>query len=196
MSVLPEPLKPTSEELMTFAGHHVKGETRTFDWSSFKDSVDNRNSTDLTFDKFDNQNIHQSDSSVEAISNKVADYLYDALQVRVTANREELATKISSMFMDPEQKSKEGCLTFSESKDGMSRKWEYRFAFADSKGDAADYFATTLSTINLSEKIETKEPGWFPPGRPKGTSKDFSASINAMQLVVQKDFKYTPPRDS
>lgn len=174
---------------MKYAGAYVKleDEKRWFDWKSFKASIDGYQGDDLTFDKFKNTTIASSQSTVSTMVEKIVKFLVEALNIVLDENTiKSLTATIETTFTNLKEKSSNGFLDFSKSSDGHNSSWEYRIQFAFPNLDLPDFFYTLVTTIKLEADV-VSESGWW--GLTGSSSKNFSATIDAMELVVMKGFK-------
>lgn len=174
---------------MKYAGAYVKLEQdkRWFDWNSFKTSVDNYKGDDLTFDKFKNTTIASSESTVSTMVEKIVKFLVEALSVVLDDSAiKSLSATIETTFTNLKEKSSNGFLDFSKSKDGHNSSWEYRIQFAFPNQDLPDYFYSLVTTIKLEADVSSESEWW---GLVGSSSKSFSATIDGMELVVMKGFK-------
>lgn len=192
-SKLPPPVVPTSLQVMKFAGAYVNIETednqekRWFDWRKFKAAVDGYNGDDLTFDKYKSTTIASSQSTVDSMVNRIVQFLKDALSVVLSATDiTALKATLEATFTNLKQKSSNGFLDFSKSSHGHNSSWEYRIQFAFPNPDLPEYFYSLVTTIKLEADV-TSESEWW--GLSSSSSKNFSASINAIELVVRKGFR-------
>ena len=188
-SKLPADLVPTSFQVMKFAGKYLKVEgdgKRWFDWAGFNSAVGNYQGDDLTLDKFKNTTIAQSNNTVDTIVNKIVDFLIKALSIALNPTSiAAIAATIEATYTNLKEESSEGFLDFNKSSDGHNSSWEYRIQFAFPDENLPEYFYSLVTTILLVADIK-EESGWW--GLTSSTSKNFSATIDAMELVVKKGF--------
>jgi hypothetical protein len=180
---------------MKFAGAYVKLEIdkdtnedkRWFDWNSFKSSVDSYNGDDLTFDKYKSTSIARSESTVKTMVDKIVNFLVEALSVAMDDGAiKALTSTIEATFTNLKEKSSNGFLDFNKSNDGSNSSWEYRIQFAFLNPDLEDYFYSLVTTIKLEANVSDESAWW---SLVSSSSKSFSATIDAMKLVVKKGFK-------
>jgi len=175
---------------MKFAGSYVKLEKddkRWFDWTAFKAAVDGYTGDDLTFDKFKTTTIAQSESTVKTMVDKIVKFLVTALSVIMDdAAIRSLTSTIEATYTNLKEKSSNGFLDFNKSSDGHNSSWEYRIQFAFPNPDLPEFFYSLVTTIKLQADV-TEEKAWW--GLVGSSSKNFSATIDAMELVVMKGFK-------
>lgn len=180
---------------MKYAGAYVKFEhdketnkdKRWFDWDSFKTSVQQYDGDDLTFDKFKHNTIASSQSTVKIMVDKIVKFLVEALSVVLDESAiKSLSATIETTFTSLKEKSSNGFLDFSKSNDGHNSSWEYRIQFAFPNLDLPDYFYSLVTTIMLEADVSNESEWW---GLVASSSKNFSATIDAMELVVMKGFK-------
>lgn len=180
---------------MKFAGTYLKFETdpdtkqdtRWFDWSSFTASINNYTGDDLTFDKYKNTVIASKESTVSTMVEKIVKFLLDALSLVLDETYiKALTSTIEATFTNLKEKSSNGFLDFKKSKNGQNSSWEYRVQFAFPNPDLSDFFYSLVTTIKLEANVSDESEWW---GLVGSSSKNFSATIDAMQLVVRKGFK-------
>nr|QJI08300.1 delta-endotoxin [Beauveria bassiana] len=188
-SKLPSHLVHTSSQVMAYAGDYLKLETEgiRFDWTSFKQSLDQNASGDITFDKYKEVTIDQHERTVKIMVDQIVSFLVDVLSV--TPSRHELKAlnkTIQATFTTLKEKSSHGWLNFSSTTDHHNSSWEYRIQFAFPNPDIPDYFYALITTIKLEADI-TDESEWW--GLVFFTKKSFSAEIHSMELIVKEGFK-------
>ncbi|KAH9950689.1 delta-endotoxin CytB [Amylocystis lapponica] len=185
-SKLPATLVPTSLQVMKFSGSYVKveGDKKAFDWSAFKAAIDAYKGDNLTFDKFKNTTIVSSEVRVKVMTDKIAKFLLDALSVVIDIT--ELAATIEATFTNLKKAKENGWADFMKSNNEGNSSWEYRIAFTVPNHDLPTYFYSLVTTIKLVADIKEESSWW---GLTSSTSKNFSATIDAMELVVEQGFK-------
>lgn len=171
---------------MKFSGHYLKIEEvkKSFDWPGFKNGVSNYKGDDLTFDVFSETTINQGTVSVQSMVKKIVDFLAKALAV--TIDTEALAATIEATFTNLKSAKSNGWADFSSSSHQSNSSWEYRIQFAVPNQDLTDFFWSLVTTIKLEADIQEESSWW---GLQSSTEKNFSATIDAMRLVVMKGFK-------
>ena len=172
---------------MKFAGRYLDQENKKFDWVSFKKAVDNIHSDNLTFDDYKNVTINQSESTVDLMVSKIVQFLSEAFGAII--DPKEFATTVLTTFTNLKVKSDAGFANFSKSSDGSNTSFTYRIVFAIANKMVPTDFYSLVTTIKLTADIHEKS-GWF--GLTHSSSKNFSAEIDAMELVVAKDFQAPP----
>nr|QJI08303.1 delta-endotoxin [Beauveria bassiana] len=188
-SKLPTWLLHTSSQVMAYAGDYLKLdlEGKWYDWTSFKQSLDQNASGDITFDKYKEVTIDQHERTVKIMVDQIVSFLVDVLSV--TPSRHELKAlnkTIQATFTTLKEKSSHGWLNFNKSTDHHNSSWEYRIQFAFPNPDIPDYFYALITTIKLEADI-TDESEWW--GLVFFTKKSFSAKIHSIELVVKEGFK-------
>nr|VEU13569.1 delta-endotoxin CytB [Schizophyllum commune] len=171
---------------MKFSGNFVKvsNDKKAFDWGGFKNAVNGYKGDDLTFDKFKENTIARSDATVKVMVDKIVKFLLEALSVVIDAG--ELAATIEATFTNLKSAKSNGWADFSKSSASSNSSWEYRILFAVPNAELEDFFYSLVTTIKLEADI-TEESSWW--GLVSSSSKNFSATIDAMELVVQKGFR-------
>nr|QJI08297.1 delta-endotoxin [Beauveria bassiana] len=188
-SKLPSHLVHTSSQVMAYAGDYLKLETegKWYDWTSFKQSLDQYKGDDITFDKYKEVTIDQHERTVKIMVDQIVKYLVDVLSVTPSAAElKALTVTIQATFTTLKEKSSHGWLNFSSTTDHHNSSWEYRIQFAFPNPDIPDYFYALITTIKLEADI-TDESEWW--GLVFFTKKSFSAEIKAMELIVKEGFK-------
>jgi hypothetical protein len=188
-SKLPEHLVATSKQVMKFAGHYVKieGDSKSFDWQGFHQSVNNYRGDELTFDKLKDNTINQSEATVTVMVEKIVAFLKTVLNVVLSAaDVASLTANIEATFTNLEVAYNEGFASFSKSSSSYNSSWEYRIVFAMPNPDLVNDFYSLVTTIELTADIKEKSSWW---GLVGSTKKNFGAHITAMQLVVTKGFR-------
>lgn len=183
-SKLPAHLVPVSFRVANYAGLFVNVIEASFDWSGFKAGVDSFKGEGLTFMSFKNTSIVVNQATVEVMVNRIAEFLLEALSIVVDVK--ELAATIKATFTDLKTANEKGWASFSKSSSAENTSWEYRIMFAFTNPDLADYFSSLVTTIRLEANIKEEE-GWW--GLTSSSSKNFSAIIDAMELVANSTFK-------
>ena len=171
---------------MKFAGRYLNQENKSFDWKSFKAAIDDYDGVDLTFDKYKNQTINQSTSTVDTMVTKIAQFLIDALGAVI--DQQELTATILATFTNLKVNSESGFADYS--KDASNTSFTYRIVFAIANKNIPSDFYSLVTTIKLTADIHEKS-GWF--GLTHSSSQNFAAEIDALELVVSEGFK-APPR--
>ncbi|KAF9052236.1 volvatoxin A2 precursor [Hymenopellis radicata] len=190
-SKLPENLVPTSVQVMKFCGHYVRLENaedkKWFDWEGFKNAIDDYKGVDLTFDKFNSNRINQQTATVKTMVDKIVAFLRDALSVELDSKDvPALKANIETTFTNLKAAKDNGWADFSKSSDSENSSWEYRVLFAFPNPDRSTFFYSLVTTIKLEADIKEESSWW---GLQSSTSKNFSSSIDAMELVVKKGFR-------
>ncbi|KAI0827135.1 delta-endotoxin CytB [Trametes gibbosa] len=188
-SKLPGPLVKTSMQVMRFSERYVKvtDDKKAFDWSGFTKAIQDYEKDDLVFDKFKENTIARSDATVKVMVDKIVKFLLEALAVVIDAG--ELAATIEATFTNLKSAKSNGWADFNKSSTSSNSSWEYRIMFAVPNPDLADFFYSLVTTIKLEANIQEESSWW---GLVSSSSKNFSAMIDAMELVVVKDFKCPP----
>jgi hypothetical protein len=171
---------------MKFAGHFVDlGEKKDFKWKEFHEAIDNYTGDELTFDKFQENHINQSQSTVDTMVEKITGFLMASLKVVLTEEEKTALRKnVETTFLDIKTISQTGFSSWSSH--GSNSSWEYRLLFAFSDKRAPDDFYALVTTLRLTADI-SNEASWF--GLSKSSSNNFGCDISAMRLVVTKGFK-------
>lgn len=162
---------------------HTESDKKWFDWKGFKKAVDNYQGDDLTFDKFKSTTIARSEATVSIMVEKIVSFLLNALAVVIDPT--ELRATIEATFTNLKEAKSNGWADFSKSSSSQNSSWEYRILFAVPNPDLAEFFYSLVTTIKLEADIQEESSWW---GLVSSSSKNFSATIDAMELVVQKDF--------
>ncbi|KIY61619.1 delta-endotoxin CytB [Cylindrobasidium torrendii FP15055 ss-10] len=185
-SKLPGSLVPTSLQVMKFSGVyvHIDDDKKWFDWASFKSAVDNYSGDDLAIDKFKSTTISRSESTVTVMVEKIVNFLRDALAIII--DPKELAATIEATFTNLKEAKSNGWADFSKESSQNNSSWEYRILFAVPNPDLDEWFYSLVTTIKLTADIQEESSWW---GLVSSSSKNFSATVDAMELVVQKGFK-------
>ncbi|KAK4224108.1 delta-endotoxin CytB [Podospora fimiseda] len=186
---------PTSIQMMKYAGNYVKLEIdketnqdkRWFDWGGFKASIDGYKGDDLIFDKFKSTIIANRESTVSTMVEKIVKFLVEALSVVMDeGDIKALTSTIEATFTNLKEKSSNGFLDFNKPNDRNNSSWKYRIQFAFPNPDLPDYFFSLVSTIKLEANVSSESEWW---GLSSSSSRNFSTAINAIKLVMAKDFK-------
>nr|QJI08288.1 delta-endotoxin [Beauveria bassiana] len=188
-SKLPSNLVHTSSQVTKYAGDYLKLETegKWYDWTSFKQSLDQYKGDDITFDKYKEVTIDQHERTVKIMVDQIVKYLVDVLSVTPSATELKALNKtIQATFTTLKEKSSHGWLNFSSTTDHHNSSWEYRIQFAFPNPDIPDYFYALITTIKLEADI-TDESEWW--GLEFNTKKSFSAKIHSIELIVKEGFK-------
>jgi len=192
-SKLPAHLVTTNLQVMKFARKYIKLEgddKRWFDWPSFRSAVDGYNGDDLKLDNIKTTTIAQSESTVKTMVDKIVEYLVGVLMVVVDGSAiQSLTAAIEATFANLKKNSSSGFLDFDTSSNGQNSSWEYRTFIVLPDPKFLDTFYSSVTTIRLVANVTTKVEWW---GLVKHTS-NFSAIINAMQLVVKEGFTNPDP---
>jgi len=179
---------------MKFAGRYIRfgeGGVGWFDWLSFIMAVNNYKGDDLKYDNIKTTTISQSESTVKTMVDKIVEYLVGVLRVDVdAATVNSLTATIQATFTNLKHNSSSGFLDFDTSSSGSNSSWEYRIYFVLPDPNHADSFYSLVTTIVLEANVTTKTEWW---GLVSHTSRNFSATIAAMQLVVKKGFRDPNP---
>ncbi|KAJ7453276.1 delta-endotoxin CytB [Mycena galericulata] len=185
-SKLPEALVPTSLQVMKFSGNFVQvsNDMKSFDWKGFKNAVNSYTGDDLTFDKFKENTIARSDATVTVMVDKIVTFLLEGLAVVIDAG--ELKATIEATFTNLKTAKSNGWADFNKASESSNSSWEYRILFSVPNPDLTDFFYSLVTTIKLEADIKEESSWW---GLVGSSSKSFSATIDAMELVVMKGFR-------
>jgi hypothetical protein len=171
---------------MKYSGNFVTvtNEKKSFDWPGFKNAVNAYTGDDLTFDKFSENTIARQDATVSVMVDKIVQFLSQALSVVV--DTDELAATIEATFTNLKEAKSNGWADFNQSNEATNSSWEYRVLFALPNPDLDTFFYSLVTTIKLEADIDEESSWW---GLVKSSKKNFSATIDAMELVVMQGFK-------
>jgi hypothetical protein len=171
-----------------FSGAHVKldnGENkRQFNWAEFKDSIDSYTGDDLFIDEFKSTTISLKGSTVAIMAEKIAQFL--AHVTNGSIDQTELTAVIEDTYTNLKAKSSDGFLHFSQSGNGQNSSWEYRFQFAFPNENIPNSFYSVVTTIKLEANLSNESDWW---ALDRSSAKDFSATIDAMELMVEHGFR-------
>ena len=199
---LPGEFKPAAIQVDKFSGRSVvvkkdwKGNQYfTLNWEDLTTRVNNYQGDDLAFDKLENHSISNQKQEVQVMVDKIVEFLKTALSV-VLADTEikALAANILAAFTDLKQTESHDWASWSSEEHQSNSSWQYRLLYSVPMKDShdkidPDYFYTLVTTTTLTADISTKSEWW---GLEKTTTKNFSADISAMELVVKRGFKNPP----
>ena len=116
---------------------------------------------------------------------KIVKLLGEGLNVTLDATDiAAMKTNIETTFTNLSHSEESGFASYSKTDTNTS--WQYRIVFAFPNPDLPTYFYSLVTTIELAADIQEKS-GWF--GITGSSKKNFSAKIDAMQLVVNKEFR-------
>ncbi|KAF8800407.1 delta-endotoxin CytB [Phlegmacium glaucopus] len=194
LNKLPADLIHTSIQVSQFVGPFViiKDDVKYFDWPGFKKRVDDYSGGDLSFDAFKDTNISRTESTVSTMVDKIVAFLQDALSVALDEKAlKQLTATITATFTNLKESKSEGWASFNRESSSNNSSWEYRLLFAIPMEDVPTFFYSLVTTIKLIADIHEESSWW---GLKSSSSKNFSAEIMAMELVVEKNFKN--PRDA
>lgn len=185
-SRLPGNLLSTAIQVMKFASNFLNVATTVFDWQGFLDAINAYRGSDLALSKYQNNSIHQQTATVEVMVNKIVDFLRSALSVVLTSTEiEALRANVEATFTNLETATDEGWASFSYNNIAQNSSYEYRVLFAFPNADLPDWFYSLVTTIKLTADIREQSSWW---GLVSSSSKNFSAEITAMELIVQQGF--------
>jgi len=196
---LPGEFKPTALQVGKFSGRSVvvkkdwKG-TQYFalNWEDLTTRINNYQGDDLAFDKLKNDSISTQSQTVQVMVDKIVNFLKDALSIVLDASEiKALAATILTVFTDLKQSESHDWASWRSEEHQNNSSWEYRLLYSVPMKDShdkidPDYFYTLVTTTTLTADITTKSEWW---GLEKTTTKNFSADITAMELIVKKGFK-------
>ncbi|KAK7032130.1 hypothetical protein VNI00_013304 [Paramarasmius palmivorus] len=203
---LPEDLVHTAQQVTSFAVHFVDiNQPRAFQFQRFLDGINNysgkpitlrspRTNVDisvhlgneLTMDKFQSNTVNQQNATVSTMVDKIVDYLRVVFGVTLSDDIVgELSKNIEETFTDLKTSQTHGWANSSKSSSSRN-SWQYRLHFAFPNPDLPNFFYSGLATINVEADIEEESSWW---GLRSNTQKNFSAAIDAMELIVQKGFE-------
>ncbi|KAK7056956.1 hypothetical protein VNI00_002674 [Paramarasmius palmivorus] len=186
-SKLPPNLVRTAQEVNSFAAHFVKlGDPKSFEWQKFlTEGINEYNGDDLVMDKFQSNTINQQDVTVEIMVDKMVAFLKYVLSVVLSEQDIAALTKhIEATFTDLKTAKDNGWADFTKSSSSQSSSWEYRLQLAFPNPDLPDSFYILVTTV----KLETDIQSWVPPVT-SSTRANFSATIDAVQLIVMEGFR-------
>ncbi|TFK50752.1 delta-endotoxin CytB [Heliocybe sulcata] len=186
---LPDDLLSTAICVLKFCNRYVGSEEEgksIFDWSGFKNAIDNYSGSDLSFDKFQNATINQTQASVADMTKKIITALKGMLGISLSNDEAEvLAANVERTFTNLKMVKECGWANFSQSAHGSS-SWEYRLLVILPNPDLTSFFYGLVTTIKLEADIKEESTWW---GLESSSSKNFSARIDVMNLIVMKGFK-------
>jgi hypothetical protein len=122
------------------------------------------------------------DKIVKFLSGALGVVLSDSEIVALTAN-------VETTFTNLKVAKQNGWADFDQSSSGNNSSWQYRVLFAFPNPDLPNDFYSLVTTIKLEADIKEESSWW---GLVSSSSRNFSAEITAMQLVVTKGFKAPP----
>ncbi|KZT27132.1 delta-endotoxin CytB [Neolentinus lepideus HHB14362 ss-1] len=168
---LSEDIIPISIQVVKFCDLYVKTHEESgqkyFDSQGFLKALSDCD--DITFDKYKTSVMNQSEATVVTMVDKIVTFLKDSSWTFTNLNMV-----------------KEYCWAdFAKSAHGSS-SWEYRMAVVFPNPDLPHHFYGAVTTIKLEANIQ-EESGWW--GLSSSTSKNFSAHIDVLELVVEKGFR-------
>ncbi|KAK7028206.1 hypothetical protein VNI00_014896 [Paramarasmius palmivorus] len=188
-SKLPPNLVITAIEVTKFAAHFVNlEEPKSFQWQRFLDEGINKYpGNDLSMDKFQSNTINQQTATVQTMVDKIVDFLKVVLSVALgEQDIAALAKNIETTFTDLKTAKDNGWADFSKSSSSHNSSWQYRVQFAFPNPDLPNFFYSLVTTIKLEADIQEESSWW---GLQSSTRKNFSAAIDAMELIVLQGFK-------
>lgn len=191
-NLLPAHFKPASREVSKLSSQFVliENDKREFHWRLFSNTINQYQASELTQSKFKSAKIKRGDATVEVMSSRVIDFFTSVLSVRVDDEMEKnIYGTIRETFSDLQGQRTKNFASFSNSSVGNNVSWEYRLLYAVAMSDCDDYFYAIVMTVRVEANVEDRESWW---GLVHSSSKDFSATIDTMELEVAKNFKYQP----
>jgi len=190
-------LKPTAIQVGKFSNLSVvvkkdrNDQYFTLNWEDLANRINNYEGDDLTFNKLKNSTIPTQSQTVEVMVGKIVDFLKDALSIILSvAELAALRANILTAFTDLKKTESHGWASWREEVDPPGSSWEYRLLYSvpmsggDNKPDP-NYIYTLVATITLTADISTKSEWWE---LSETTTQTFSASVNAIELIVEKVF--------
>lgn len=212
---LPEQLKPTGDQILSFINTHLNTETRVFDWKAFKNDIDYYEGADMIFDKYKTLTLDQQPTKISDLTTTVAEFIKGVLPVEKTT--EELEAIFGCASLDWKDKKAQGFADFalekpkpedpsiqksSRSSGGLKSLWgggndkpkpvpvkssyTYRVVFQIQSPRLESDFYSLVSTVKIIADFEKEEDWWTLEAT---TEKDFGVDIIAMELVVTQGFK-------
>ncbi len=185
-----------------FSNHSVvvkedweKHQYLTLDWKDFIDRINNYKGDDFSFDKVNENTINTQVQKAEVMVSKIVDFLKVALGVIMSVDDVAALSKtVLNVFTNLQDAEHHDWASWSKTDDKKNSSWEYRLLFAvpmeDSNGKPdPDYFYALVTTTTLTSDILEKTEWW---GLQKTTTRNFSAQINTVRLIVEKGFN--PPK--
>lgn len=112
---LPDTLRPTGKQVLSFVGAHLNANTHVFDWAALKDDLDDYEETNMTFDKFKNFPLAQKFTKVSDLTSKISEFFQDILPVQKST--EELTAIIGGALTGFEEKRAKGFASFAIEKE-------------------------------------------------------------------------------
>ncbi|KAF8650645.1 hypothetical protein AX16_005143 [Volvariella volvacea WC 439] len=181
-------LIPTAQQVTRLLNKHVKSgySERFFDWAGFKKAIDEYQGDDLVFDKFNQGNTSSSKQTLKALVDLLSVYLRDSFGGSVDIDK--VKDTVLSTFNGLQQNGGRGYLDFHQIADNKS-SWEYRAIFFTPMANRQTYFYGTVVTITVTADVGPESSWW---GLQDSSSKVFSASTSALNLVVGKNFQNEP----
>ncbi|KAJ8075933.1 hypothetical protein PM082_021565 [Marasmius tenuissimus] len=187
-SRLPRPLVLTALQVTSFAAHFLDlNEPKSFQWPEFLRGINEYRGGDLTLDKFQSNSIHQQEATVSTMVDRIVGFLRTVLSVALRQEDiDALHKSIELTFTDLKTAKEKGWADFSGSSTSHNSSWQYRVQFAFPNPHLEDFFYSLVTTINLEANIREEHSWW---GLTSSTRRNFSAKIDAMQLIVIKGFR-------
>ncbi|KAG6856914.1 hypothetical protein H0H87_012164 [Tephrocybe sp. NHM501043] len=161
------------------------------DWKDLISRVNSYPGSDLTFDQVQKNTINAQNQTIEVMVHKMVEFFKDALNVLLDAKDvKALKENILATFTDLKTAESKDWASWRSEEDRSNSSWEYRLLYSipmtDRSGQIApDYFYTLVTTTKLTADIDTKSEWW---GLHKSAKKNFSADIDAMELIIGKTF--------
>jgi hypothetical protein len=175
----------------SFTGRFLKVENGQsyFDWASYKSSIDKHGGCELFFDFYKHTVISENEDTVSLMAERVVRFLCDAL--KVTMDSQLLLSTIEEALKNLRGATPQGNASvspMSSTKTHLAPTWEYHIGFTLPVEVDPEYLYSMVSTIKIEADI-TNDKSWWGTVR---TRKDYTATIDAMRIVVHKDFKLPP----
>ncbi|CCO34669.1 hypothetical protein BN14_08774 [Rhizoctonia solani AG-1 IB] len=179
---LPGHLVNPAKQVMKFTGYFLDVQTQRFNWSAYKDSIDNRPDTDMVIEQYEDNSIAQQDVSLEVMVDKVGDVLRRVGGVEF--DKHAMTEKITDSFTGLQEKEDSGFAHYD--KQGGGTAFTYRVMFAVPNPHIPSDFYALVSTVKLMATDINSKEAWF--GLDKNSRQNFSAEVDAMKLVCNEDF--------
>ena len=172
---------------MKFAGRYLGLNSSWFQWIIFIAVTQQYCAThsDMKIEKQGSHSIHQSNASVSDMVRKISEYILGTFQVSEALDIKELTATVEATFTNLKYSSESGFADFSNSSSSSNSSYEYRIAFSFPDSFDSSKFRCLIATIVLRANIEHESSWW---GLASSTTKDFSADISGLQLIVTSGF--------
>lgn len=165
----------------------LDGEKSLVDWPGLSKAVKDYKGDDLALDRYEHASINQKEQTVDKLVKSIVKYLSGAFSA--SYEEDALHAIIEATFTNlKEKKTESDFLSFGKTGGESNSAFQYRVIFAAPMENSTSYFYALVTTIKITADVSNESIFW---GLKKTSTTNFGADIDGMELIVQKDYRYS-----